>query len=80
LEADVQKQQCLKEKRQEKAFEQAMIESPMGGFMKHKRLQSLESLLFRCNKLAQRIRYWWRIWCIGGGSSQARVFYCRTRR
>ena len=30
LEADVQKQQRL-EKRQEKAFEQAMIESPMGG-------------------------------------------------
>jgi len=31
LEADVQKQQCFEEKRQEKAFEQAMIESPMGG-------------------------------------------------
>jgi len=31
LEADVQKQQCLKEKRQEKAFEQAMVESLMGG-------------------------------------------------
>ena len=31
MEADVQKQQRLVEKRQEKAFEQAMIESPMGG-------------------------------------------------
>ena len=31
MEADVQKQQHLEEKRQEKAFEQAMIESPMGG-------------------------------------------------
>ena len=29
--ADAQKQQCLEEKRQEKAFEQAMLESPMGG-------------------------------------------------
>ena len=31
MEADVQKQQRLVEKQQEKAFEQAMIESPMGG-------------------------------------------------
>ena len=31
MEADVQKQQRLVEKRQEKAFEQEMIESPMGG-------------------------------------------------
>ena len=31
MEADVQKQQRVEEKRQEKAFEQAMIESPMGG-------------------------------------------------
>ena len=31
LEADVQKQQRLEEKWQEKAFEQAMIEFPVGG-------------------------------------------------
>ena len=31
MEADIQKQQRLEEKRQEKAFEQTMIESPMGG-------------------------------------------------
>jgi len=30
LEADTQKQQRLEGKRQEKAFEQAMVESPMG--------------------------------------------------
>jgi len=47
LEADVWKQQCL-EKRQEKAFEQAIIESPMGSIYE---AQAVESLLFQNNEL-----------------------------
>ena len=49
MEADVQKKQRLEEKRQEKAFEQAMIESPVGGI--YKRLQNQESVVFETMNL-----------------------------
>ena len=65
LEADVQKQQCLEEKWQDKAFEQAMIESPIGGICEAQAAAELESLLFQNNELAHRIRYWWSIWLEG---------------
>ena len=38
LEADTQKQQRLEGKTQEKAFEQAMVESPMGGIYEDREL------------------------------------------
>jgi len=53
LVADTQKQQRLDGERQEKVFEQAMIESPMVAFMKHSLLQSFSVSLDRVTSL-----YW----------------------
>jgi hypothetical protein len=48
LEASTLKQQCMEEKRQEKAFEQAILEGPMGGIYEAQlAAENNESIIFR---------------------------------